>query len=350
MEEGFGWQPLPEGDMPPHMQQYGWGEQGFGGGGGDGWGGPGGMMGDPLSALDADELVDDYDDNAPPPPMPEGPCIALPCLSVRQPFASLMLHGVKQLEARNRPALKQLSGPLALHVSPREEPFNSPLTQTAVAILRRHFNDEAISQLFALPSTLAQGHGCIVGIVDIEATWPADLFNEIEQAQLTEQAVFPVGGTFITQLRNPRFLKYPVRASGSTQLWTNQIPLDALPDGTEVDANGNLILAPLRNKPPLYQPGGASLDMEGDLGLGLLGGDMVRQLGAAADGGASEKDKKLKKLQKALRQIEELKLKQSQGIALEKTQEGKIEREEELRAELEELRKEEDQEAPSLPM
>ena len=123
-----------------------------------------------------------------------------------------------------------------------------------------------------------------------------------------------------------------------------------MPDGTEVDANGNLILAPLRNKPPLYQPGGASLDMEGDLGLGLLGGDMVRQLGAAADGGASEKDKKLKKLQKALRQIEELKLKQSQGIALEKTQEGKIEREEELRAELEELRKEEDQEAPSLPM
>ena len=48
----------------------------------------------------------------------------------------------------------------------------------------------------------------------------------------------------------------------------------------------------------------------------------------------SEKEKKLKKLQKALRQIEELKVKQASGVALERTQEGKIEREEELRAEL----------------
>lgn len=47
----------------------------------------------------------------------------------------------------------------------------------------------------------------------------ADLFNEIEQAQLTEQAIFPVGGTYITQLRNPRWLKYPVRTSGSNKLW-----------------------------------------------------------------------------------------------------------------------------------
>ena len=23
------------------------------------------------------------------------------------------------------------------------------------------------------------GYGCIVGIVDVEATWPADLFNEV---------------------------------------------------------------------------------------------------------------------------------------------------------------------------
>ena len=84
------------------------------------------------------------------------------------------------------------AGPLALHVSHREEPFGSPLVSTAVVILRRRFPDGAINSLFALPETHAQGHGCIVGIVDVEATWPADLFNEVEQSQLTEQAVFPV--------------------------------------------------------------------------------------------------------------------------------------------------------------
>ena len=117
-----------------------------------------------------------------------------------------------------------------------------------------------------------------------------------------------------------------------------------MPEGTEVDAHGNLICTAMRDKPPLYQPGSAaSLNMEGDdLGLGLLGGDMVRQL--QSTDGVGEKEKKMKKLQKALRQIEELKAKQAQGVALEKTQEGKIEREEELRAELSELMMQADEE------
>ena len=250
-------------------------------------------------------------------------------------------------QARNRPALKQLSGPLALHVSHREEPFGSPLVSTAVAILRRRYTDEAISSLFALPQTHAQGHGCIVGIVDVEATWPADLFNEVEQSQLTEQAAFPVGGTYITQLRNPRWLKYPIRTSGSNKLWQAQIPLDALPDGTEVDGHGNLICTALRDQPPLYQPGSAAALIEGDdLGLGLLGGDMVRQLQSADEVG--EREKKLKKLQKALRQIDELKMKQASGVQLERTQEGKIDREEELRNELADLLAQPDTDAPPL--
>ena len=154
----------------------------------------------------------------------------------------------------------------------------------------------------------------------------------------TTQAVYPVGGTFVTQLRNPRWLKYPVRTAGSNKLWSVQIPVDALPDGTEVDHTGQLICTALRDNPPLYQPGSAAgLMGEGDdMGLGILGGDMARSLLQSADG-AGEKEKKLKKLQKALRQIEELKMKQAGGVVLEKTQEGKIEREEQLRAELAEL-------------
>jgi uncharacterized protein with WD repeat len=83
-----------------------------------------------------------------------------------------------------------------------------------------------------------------------------------------------------------------------------------------------------------------------DMGLGLLGGDMVRQLQSAD--GVSEREKKLKKLQKALRQIDELKAKRAAGTALEKTQEGKIEREEELKAELAELMAQADSESAAL--
>ncbi|KAL3908241.1 MAG: hypothetical protein SGPRY_009878 [Prymnesium sp.] len=194
------------------------------------------------------------------------------------------------------------------------------------------YNDEGVEQGIAqdLPEgSYVTGKGCIVGIVDVECTWPADLFNEVEQAQLTEQAVCPVSGTFLTQLRNPRWLKYPV-----------QIPLDALPEGSEMDANGNLLPLSSRDRPPLYQPGSCANLIDGDdMGLGLLGGDMVRQLQSAD--GAGEKEKRLKKLQKvnfcpacnpspsvfsnlicnqALRQIGELKEKQAAGAVLEKTQ------------------------------
>lgn len=266
----------------------------------------------------------------------EGPCISIMTLSVRQPFASLMLYGVKSLEARNKPALKQAMGPLAIHVSHKEDHVTSPQVSTAIAILRRRYPDEMISSLFQLPPNMSAGHGCIVGIVDVECTWHADLFNEVEQAQLTEQAVSPAIGTFLTQLRNPRWLKYPVRVNGSNRLWQVELPLDCLPDGSEFDSNGNLMCVAMRDRPTyVQQQAGAPLMDGDDMGLGLLGGDMVRQL--QSGDGPGELDKKKKKLQKALTQIESLKQKKAQGIVLEKTQEGKIAREEELLAELDAL-------------
>ena len=42
--------------------------------------------------------------------MIEGPSVLIPALSFRQPFASLVLYGIKSLEARNRPTLKQMQG------------------------------------------------------------------------------------------------------------------------------------------------------------------------------------------------------------------------------------------------
>ena len=265
-----------------------------------------------------------------------GNCITLPALSFRQPFASLVLHGAKQLEARNRPALKQLSGPLVIHVSHREEPFDSLLVGSAVAILRRRYTEETISSLFALPQSLAQGQGCIVGMVYVEASWPADIFTEIEQSQLTEQAVFPVGGTYITQLRNPRWFKYPIRASGSNKLWHAPIPVDALPEDITVDSNGSLVCRSTnqRDRPPptCHGDAAAPLVMGDDLGLDLLGGDMVQELQATDEGGLRESERRRKKLQKALREIEALKLRQAQGMQLERTQVSKIEREAELRA------------------
>ena len=141
--------------------------------------------------------------------------------------------------------------------------------------------------------------------------------------------------------------RYPIRTTGSNRLWQVQVPVEALPEGTEVDPSGRLVCASLRDKPPLYQPGSAAPQYEGDdMGLGLLGAEIARQLQSAD--GMGEKEKKVKKLQKALRQIDELKARQAAGAPLEKTQLGKIQREDELRAELEGLMVEADAAADGL--
>ena len=202
-----------------------------------------------------------------------------------------------------------LAGPLAIHVSHRTEPFG-PLVQTAIALLRRQYTDDQIASVITLPPEHAQGNGCIVGLVDVEATWPADLFNEVEQAQLTEQSLYPVGGTYITQLRNPRWLKYPVRTQGSNRLWQVQIPVDArCSDGTR-GRRERLPRVHGRARQAAAVPVwvGAAPVRRGPRRDGA--GAPWRRHGAPAPVGGQrpgERDKKLKKLQKALRQIEELK-------------------------------------------
>lgn len=276
----------------------------------------------------------------------DAPAVHLAALSIRQPYASLMMNGVKSLEARNRPVLRQVQGTLAIHISQKEEPYSSPLFQTAIALLRRRYSDETIGTLCQVPSHMTQymgtAAGCVVGLVDVESTWHADMFSEVEQAQLTEQALHPAAGSFLTQLRNPRWLKYPVRAGGSNRLWRVQLPLDCLPEGYEVDGEGNVMSVGLvefnahqRNNAPQHGVGSGGVMDADDMGLGLLGDDMVRQL---QDGDVQgEAEKKRKKLTKALRQISDLKTKKAQGVALEKTQEEKIAREAELVAELGQL-------------
>lgn len=128
-----------------------------------------------------------------------------------------------------------------------------------------------------------------------------------------------------------------MQCTGSNRLWPVQIPLDALPEGTELDANGNIMCLALRDARANYsgQPSAGGGQFEGEDALGLLGGDMVRHLQSGDVQGEAEK--KRKKLHKALRQIEELKAKRAQGVELEKTQESKINREAELLAELQAL-------------
>ena len=85
--------------------------------GGGAYGHPGAAMGyaDPSGGwgmgmgmgMGMGEVDDDYGDGHPmAQSMIEGPSVMIPALSFRQPFASLVLYGIKQLEARTRPRVR----------------------------------------------------------------------------------------------------------------------------------------------------------------------------------------------------------------------------------------------------
>ena len=52
--------------------------------------------------------------------------------------------------------------------------------------------------------------GCVVGVVDLQAVWPIELFKERAPAELHKQ----VQGSHVFVLRNPRLLDVPIKISG----------------------------------------------------------------------------------------------------------------------------------------
>ncbi|XP_028840670.1 protein CXorf40A [Denticeps clupeoides] len=149
------------------------------------------------------------------------------CLSFRQPYAGLVLNGVKTVETRWRPLLSEMRNcTLAIHVAQKDwecgewrEILADPLGMDQCQI-------ETL-----LESGERFGRGVIAGLVDVGDTWccPQDLpekeLRELETAALLSG----LAQKFLTRLSNPRWLKQPMYARGHKDIWTVNIPVQLLP-------------------------------------------------------------------------------------------------------------------------
>ncbi|XP_029950421.1 uncharacterized protein CXorf40 homolog [Salarias fasciatus] len=149
------------------------------------------------------------------------------CLSFRQPYAGLVLDGVKTLETRWRPLLAPLENQtLAVHIAWRDWEGDD---WRAVLSSRMGMSAEEIGAL--LESGERFGRGVVAGLVDVGRTWqcPASL-DEEELEQLERSAVL-IGllEKHVTQLSNPRWLRRPLSARGGRDIWSMDIPVNLLP-------------------------------------------------------------------------------------------------------------------------
>ncbi|KAM4584947.1 protein EOLA1 isoform 3-T3 [Odontesthes bonariensis] len=149
------------------------------------------------------------------------------CLSFRQPYAGLVLDGVKTLESRWRPLLAPLEHQtLAVHVAWSDwegedwrEVLSGPLGMSGAQIRA------------LLESGERYGRGVVAGLVDVGRTWLCPAHLEGAELRDLQGAAVLLGlqDKQLTQLSNPRWLRAPLSARGARDLWTVEIPAELLP-------------------------------------------------------------------------------------------------------------------------
>lgn len=136
-------------------------------------------------------------------------------LTLFDPWATFVAHGVKQYETRSFQV--SYRGPLAIHSSQRftkyqkglctSRPFASVLTELALK------SEWFTGMWIDIP------RGCIIAVADLVSIVSTDYI--VEHISSTEQALGDYSpGRFAWSLMNVVLLKEPIPVKGSLQLWT----------------------------------------------------------------------------------------------------------------------------------
>ncbi|XP_066502688.1 protein EOLA1 [Hoplias malabaricus] len=149
------------------------------------------------------------------------------CLSFRQPYAGLLLNGVKSIETRWRPLLAELMNcTLAVHIAQKDwegDEWRDILTQR---FGMEHWQIEEL-----LESGERFGRGVVAGLVDVGETWYCAEDLPLDEVKDLEKAACLTGlqQKYLTRVSNPRWFTEPLFLRGHKNVWTVTIPEHLLP-------------------------------------------------------------------------------------------------------------------------
>nr|XP_004666890.1 protein EOLA1-like [Jaculus jaculus] len=154
------------------------------------------------------------------------------CLSFRQPYAGLVLNGVKTLETRWRPLLSsQRNRTVAVHVARRD--WEDEGAWRAVLQDRLRMTPAQVDELLGQGERF--GRGVVAGLVDVGETLQCpDSLDPEEVVELETRAVLcSLQHKYLTALSNPRWLLQPFPAKGGKDVFFVDIPEHLIPPQEE---------------------------------------------------------------------------------------------------------------------
>ena len=156
--------------------------------------------------------------------------ITMKCFTMSQPFAALLLNGVKTVESRNSNMFQSLKPgtKLLLHVGKKDwhdtDSFREILGRDGMKV-------ERIDQLSRLPKGFSKGE--IAGIITVGKTW--DATGEKSSVDLQRKVLAPPDGIgrYCTEVRDFRWLKRPFKIRGQPGIYDIDIPSSMVSDATQ---------------------------------------------------------------------------------------------------------------------
>ncbi|KAM4696789.1 protein EOLA1-like [Rhinophrynus dorsalis] len=149
------------------------------------------------------------------------------CLSFRQPYAGLLLNGLKTVETRWRPLLANYKNcTIAIHIAVKDWDG-----QEWRDILQNRIGMSPVQVQQFLDTGEQFGRGVIAGLVDIGDTWqctdemPSDEILELESKAL----LTGLEHKYLTAVSNARWLLKPIMARGGKDIWEVNIPDELIP-------------------------------------------------------------------------------------------------------------------------
>lgn len=153
--------------------------------------------------------------------------VSMQCFTMSQPFAALLLNGMKTVESRNTPMFQDIKPGTRLLLHCGRKDWHD-LESYLKILEEKGFSNDDISKANSLPPGFSRGS--VVGVVTIGKTWKAS-DQELNSKNLQNRVLAPSTGIgkFCTEILEAQWLKMPVQMRGNPGIYNIDIPKDALP-------------------------------------------------------------------------------------------------------------------------
>jgi magnesium-dependent phosphatase 1 len=147
--------------------------------------------------------------------------------TMSQPFAALLLNGIKTVETRNNPMFQDVAPgtKVLLHCGRRDWPDQ----ESYRTILQEDgYSGAEIDEASQLPDGFSKGS--VIGVLTVGKTWKAtDRERKGKDLQRRVLAPYEAVGKACTEIIDADWLERPVKARGNPGVYKTDIPKDCLP-------------------------------------------------------------------------------------------------------------------------